>query len=208
MKKILSALSLALVAGAASASTIQIQTGAYSGSGSFASASEYQAAVNSAVSAIGATSTFVSSFENLPIALNNGALKATLNFGVSTAGVWDFRAGVDFGKGGAVYLDGVAMASKSNDMWWSGNYNNPSQFFSITKDITVGNHSLTIYGIENCCSGNQQVQFKAAGSSSFVSFGNTDGLVAAVPEPETYAMLLAGLGLMGAVVKRRKVKQA
>jgi hypothetical protein len=31
--------------------------------------------------------------------------------------------------------------------------------------------------------------------------------VTAVPEPETYAMLLAGLGLMGAVTRRRKAKQ-
>lgn len=31
--------------------------------------------------------------------------------------------------------------------------------------------------------------------------------VTAVPEPETYAMMLAGLGLMGAVVRRRKAKQ-
>ena len=34
------------------------------------------------------------------------------------------------------------------------------------------------------------------------------GTVATVPEPETYAMLLAGLGLLGAAVKRRKSKQA
>ena len=29
-----------------------------------------------------------------------------------------------------------------------------------------------------------------------------------VPEPETYAMLLAGLGLIGAVARRRQAKQA
>ena len=32
--------------------------------------------------------------------------------------------------------------------------------------------------------------------------------VSAVPEPETYAMMLAGLGLMGAIARRRKAKQA
>jgi len=32
--------------------------------------------------------------------------------------------------------------------------------------------------------------------------------VTAVPEPETYAMLLAGLGLMGTIARRRKAKSA
>ena len=32
--------------------------------------------------------------------------------------------------------------------------------------------------------------------------------VSSVPEPETYALMLAGLGLMGAVARRRKAKQA
>ena len=32
--------------------------------------------------------------------------------------------------------------------------------------------------------------------------------VTSVPEPETYAMLLAGLGVMGAVARRRKAPQA
>jgi hypothetical protein len=32
-----------------------------------------------------------------------------------------------------------------------------------------------------------------------------NGLISGVPEPETYAMILAGLGLMGYVRRRRKV---
>lgn len=44
-----------------------------------------------------------------------------------------------------------------------------------------------------------------------IGYGNGSlqiSLVSAVPEPETYAMMLAGLGLMGAVARRRKAKQA
>jgi hypothetical protein len=36
----------------------------------------------------------------------------------------------------------------------------------------------------------------------------TADIIAAVPEPETYAMMLAGLGVMGAVVRRLKAKHA
>jgi len=43
--------------------------------------------------------------------------------------------------------------------------------------------------------------------SGFLSLQYT-AVTAAVPEPESYAMLLAGLGLIGAAVKRRKAKQA
>jgi choice-of-anchor C domain-containing protein len=59
--------------------------------------------------------------------------------------------------------------------------------------------------------------FTATSSSTVLSFyssgsGNSGAVldnvsVAAVPEPETYAMLLAGLGLMGFVAQRRKAIQ-
>ena len=44
-------------------------------------------------------------------------------------------------------------------------------------------------------------------SSAFPG-GEIRGFLAAVPEPETYAMLLAGLGVVGAVVRRRAVAAA
>lgn len=40
-----------------------------------------------------------------------------------------------------------------------------------------------------------------------ITFGSTNPAVTAVPEPESYAMMLAGLGLIGAIARRRKAKQ-
>lgn len=47
--------------------------------------------------------------------------------------------------------------------------------------------------------------FYAANLDDFVLTGPG---VSAIPEPETYAMLLAGLGLLGFAARRRKLKEA
>ena len=62
----------------------------------------------------------------------------------------------------------------------------------------------------------QYMATQALTTLTFASTGGAGGsgvvldnvaMVSAVPEPETYAMMLAGLGLMGAVARRRKAKQ-
>ena len=55
----------------------------------------------------------------------------------------------------ALFLDGVALDFKSNDMWWAGNYNNGSQFLSGSSALSAGNHTLSIYGLEGCCDGGE-----------------------------------------------------
>lgn len=191
----------------ASTTTIQI---AASNAGPQASAAAYQATVDAAV-AHGAKSSVVAVYENISNQTvfggsnANTAFKSSVSFGVSAAqaGAWEIRSGVDFGNGGALFIDGVALDFKSNDMWWAGNYNNASQHFSVGLNLAAGNHTLNLYGLENCCDGTQQAQFKFGGAG-FTSFSANDGLIAAVPEPETYAMLLAGLGLIGFTARRRR----
>jgi len=67
--------------------------------------------------------------------------------------------------------------------------NNTSDSLSLTWGATTGgNMELNITGMTN-------------GTLGGIYNGSISALP--VPEPETYAMLLAGLGLMGAVVRRR-----
>lgn len=206
----LSVAAIALAAlGSANASVITVQTG-FSNAGAQASAEAYRSVVDAAVANAGAGygQTTLASYDS---ASNHGlfgsstniAFKSTILFGVQAGqtGSWSFRAGVDFGNGGAVFLDGQAVAFKSNDMWWSGNYSNPSQFFEFSSNIGAGNHTIAMYGLEGCCDGAQQFQFNSG--SGFQSFNNQT--LNPIPEPETYALMLAGLGLLGVMSRRKAI---
>lgn len=90
-----------------------------------------------------------------------------------------------------MFLDGVVRAFNSNDMWWNYSYSTPSQYFEFNAILDAGDHQLKVYGLENCCDGGQQAQFRVPGEVSYTTFSSP------VPEPELYGMFMAGLGLLG-----------
>lgn len=197
-------------AGAAQASDITFEAGA-SNAGFQSSADAYRTVVEQALQA-GSQSFSVGLFDDISGhgvfggSITDLAFRATIDFGVSAAdaGQWAIRAGIDFGRGGAVFLDGAALAFSAADMWWDGSYADTTQSFQLTGlSLAAGNHSLQFFGLENCCDGGQQAQFSIKGNS-YQTFGSNDGLVAAVPEPETYALMLGGLGALIFMARRRR----
>ena len=61
--------------------------------------------------------------------------------------------------------------------------------------------------IEGCASKKESTHVNGIGNGSLGGLYNGSISVAAVPEPETYAMLLAGMGVMGFIARRRNKAQ-
>jgi len=83
----------------------------------------------------------------------------------SETGSWSIRYGSDFGHGGGLYVDGVALDEKWNtDLWWSYNWNHPD-VLQGSVNLTPGYHRLEVIGFEGCCDGGITVQYKKPGAS-------------------------------------------
>jgi hypothetical protein len=80
-----------------------------------------------------------------------------------------------------------------------GFYNGGLLNVSIPVNFTAGNHILTF---------DYSGSFQGLGDEGWGLNSVTVEGVAAVPEPETYAMLLAGLGLLGFTASRRRIATA
>lgn len=129
--------------------------------------------------------------------------KSVIDFVVApdNAGEWAFRAGVDFGRGGAMLLDGAVLDFNASNVWWGGSFADLGSYLHGLATVEPGAHQLVLVGLEECCDGGQQAQFSVAGGP-YRTFGSADGL-SPVPEPAAYAMLLAGLARLAARARRR-----
>ncbi len=87
-----------------------------------------------------------------------------------------------YGEGDTLITNGTSLMSGTMDVW------------SITaNNLVAGDYYLQV-------SGNMV-------SDTGASFGGAV-MLAPVPEPETYGMMLGGLGVLGFLARRRKAKQA
>lgn len=91
------------------------------------------------------------------------------------AGIWGIRYGADFGRGGALYVDDVALEEDWNrDLWWNNSWTNADRLEGSI-NLAVGYHKLEVLGFEGCCDGGITVQFrKPNGNWTTFSTSNID----------------------------------
>lgn len=91
-------------------------------------------------------------------------------------------------------ITGVSLYNATGDMLVSSGHSLQSGSIDVwtvsTNNLTAGNYYLQVSG--------NLVSDQAA------SFGGAVAMAAPVPEPETYGMMLAGLGVLGFLARRRK----
>ncbi|WP_084168943.1 CCXG family PEP-CTERM protein [Hellea balneolensis] len=112
----------------------------------------------------------ISGLNNRAVGGTNGdygwCVSAVLNVTPATAGVWGFRYGADFGRGGHLYVRGQELEEQWNDdLWWANNYANTAETLEGTVNLPVGWHRYEALGFEGCCDGPTGFQAMAPGGT-------------------------------------------
>ena len=119
--------------------------------------------------------------------------QAIVNPYIALVSVGQFAVPVSYG-----FDSNVSVLSSGSNKWGYGGY-------SVAGNTFTGSEFNGVLQLQ----GSFTSMNIAVGQPEFWhGFNVGSASVSAVPEPETYAMMLAGLGLMGAIARRRKAKQA
>jgi hypothetical protein len=155
------------------------------------------AALLLASTSVFATTTTFSGYDK-PGTSNANTTKISISY---TAGSFDLSGEVDptswltwiQNNNSGLYLAGNLISDKGDTYTWS-------PVLSLTDiDPTVWK-----FNFSNLAAGNYTLQFNLAGGGNYTGSYSISAVTTPVPEPETYGMMLFGLGLMGTIAVRRQ----
>lgn len=155
------------------------------------------AALLLASTSVFATTTTFSGYDK-PGSSNANTTKINISY---TAGSFDLSGVVDptswltwiQNNNSGLYLEGNLISDKGDTFTWS-----PVISF-VNPDPTVWK-----FNFSNLAAGNYTLQFNLAGGGNYTGSYSISAVTTPVPEPETYGMMLVGLGLMGTIAFRRQ----
>ena len=201
-KKTIVAALATLALGAGSANAAYSLTGLVAGP--VANPGSFTATVDASVADAAATLDFVlsgfrsldgyNSYQDVLTLTINGLQTFSGSFNLGGGGASD----TTFGTGTAVTVNENGIDPGTSIGWAGGTTTVTGLSFNLLAGLNTFNFAYSAPGISNW--GGQTVKDEGWGVAS--------ASVTAVPEPETYAMLLTGLGLMGTIARRRNKAKA
>ena len=187
-------LGLALVCGSASATVITLE------SRDIDNSFDKTSLITSWNTLATGTSQVISSFENISTGKNKANL-LSFDFVMNYNGMWSLAAGLDAGLGAEVFLDGVLVAKRTDDLWWARNWSNSDVLSVPALAISQGKHTIELYWAERCCSGPGSILLTDYRTGSTNSLSAATIASASIPEPA--GILLLSLGLIGLRFSRK-----
>jgi len=148
---------------------------------------------------------------------NLGAVSASVptSFGGFASGsfsdIFTFSLPANSGSGYSVVNFPLTIPSGTFNVLLTGLglFSNPDGIVGNTDDSYVtaasGNSNALSFSFANTPAGNYYLQVFGVTTGSLGGIYTGAISITPVPEPETFAMLLAGLGVMGAIARRRKI---